>query len=54
VGERAGRVVAAVGFNAARRIAFYRSRLAAMPPLEELVAEVAADEKALGRVEVPA
>jgi NADPH-dependent 2,4-dienoyl-CoA reductase/sulfur reductase-like enzyme len=54
VGERAGRVVAAVGFNAARRIAFYRSRLAAMPPLEEVVAEVAADEKALGRVEVPA
>jgi hypothetical protein len=47
-GERlTGRVVAAVAFNAARRLAFYRRRLAAMPPLEDLTAEVAADEKAL-------
>jgi 3-phenylpropionate/trans-cinnamate dioxygenase ferredoxin reductase component len=46
-GVRAGRVVSAVAFNAARRLAFYRRRLAAMPPLEELTAEVAADEKAL-------
>ena len=46
-GVRDGRVVAAVAFNAARRLAFYRRRLAAMPPLEELAAEVAADEKAL-------
>lgn len=47
-GERDGRLVAAVGFNAARRLAFYRSRLAAMPPLEDVVAAVAADPKALG------
>jgi len=46
-GVRDGRVVAAVAFNAARRLAFYRRRLAAMPPLEALAAEVAADEKAL-------
>jgi 3-phenylpropionate/trans-cinnamate dioxygenase ferredoxin reductase subunit len=46
-GVRDGRVVAAVAFNAARRLAFYRRRLAAMPPLEDLTAEVAADEKAL-------
>jgi 3-phenylpropionate/trans-cinnamate dioxygenase ferredoxin reductase component len=46
-GVRGGRVVAAVAFNAARRLSFYRRRLAAMPPLEELAAEVAADEKAL-------
>jgi NADPH-dependent 2,4-dienoyl-CoA reductase/sulfur reductase-like enzyme len=47
VGVRDGRVVAAVAFNAARRLAFYRRRLAAMPPLDELAAEVAADERAL-------
>jgi 3-phenylpropionate/trans-cinnamate dioxygenase ferredoxin reductase component len=47
-GVRDGRVVAAVAFNAARRLAFYRRRLAEMPPLEELAAAVAADEKALG------
>jgi hypothetical protein len=40
--------VAAVGFNAARRLGFYRNRLPAMPPLEELAAAAAADEKALG------
>lgn len=47
-GERAGRLVAAIGFNAARRLAFYRGRLAAMPPFDEVVAAVRADEKALG------
>ena len=47
-GERDGRLVAAVGFNAARRLAFYRGRLAAMPPIDEVVAAVRADEKALG------
>jgi 3-phenylpropionate/trans-cinnamate dioxygenase ferredoxin reductase subunit len=52
-GERDGRLVAAIGFNAARRLAFYRGRLAAMPPFEEVVAAVRADEKALGAV-VPA
>jgi 3-phenylpropionate/trans-cinnamate dioxygenase ferredoxin reductase component len=46
-GVRGGRVVAAVAFNAARRLAFYRRRLAAMPTIEDLTAEVAADEKAL-------
>jgi 3-phenylpropionate/trans-cinnamate dioxygenase ferredoxin reductase subunit len=47
-GERDGRLVAVVGFNAARRLAFYRSRLAAMPPLDEVRDAIAADEKALG------
>jgi 3-phenylpropionate/trans-cinnamate dioxygenase ferredoxin reductase component len=47
-GERDGRLVAAIGFNAARRLAFYRGRLAAMPPFDEVVAAVRADEKALG------
>jgi 3-phenylpropionate/trans-cinnamate dioxygenase ferredoxin reductase component len=47
-GERDGRLVAAVGFNAARRLPFYRGRLAAMPPFDEVVAAVRADEKALG------
>jgi 3-phenylpropionate/trans-cinnamate dioxygenase ferredoxin reductase component len=47
VGVRDGRVVAAVAFNAARRLAFYRRRLAAMPPLDELTAEITADDKAL-------
>jgi hypothetical protein len=36
-----------MGFNAARRLAFYRSRLAAMPPFAEVAAAVRADEKAL-------
>jgi hypothetical protein len=47
VGVRAGRAVAAVAFNAPRRLAFYRRRLAAMPPLEELAADVASDDRAL-------
>jgi len=47
-GERDGRLVAVIGFNAARRLAFYRGRLAAMPPFEEVVAAVRADAKALG------
>jgi NADPH-dependent 2,4-dienoyl-CoA reductase/sulfur reductase-like enzyme len=47
-GERGGRLVAAVGFNAMRRLPFYRGRLAAMPPFEDVVAAVRADEKALG------
>jgi 3-phenylpropionate/trans-cinnamate dioxygenase ferredoxin reductase component len=46
--EREGRLVAAIGFNAARRLAFYRGRLAAMPRFDEVVAAVRADEKALG------
>jgi 3-phenylpropionate/trans-cinnamate dioxygenase ferredoxin reductase component len=47
-GERGGRLVAAIGFNAARRLPFYRGRLAAMPRFEDVVAAVRADEKALG------
>jgi len=47
-GERGGRLVAAVGFNAARRLAFYRGRLAAMPPYDDVIAAVRADDKALG------
>ena len=47
-GERDGRLVAVVGFNAARRLAFYRRQLAGMPPIDDVVAAVAADAKALG------
>jgi 3-phenylpropionate/trans-cinnamate dioxygenase ferredoxin reductase subunit len=47
-GERDGRLVAVVGFNAARRLAFYRSRLAEQPALDDVRAAIAADEKALG------
>jgi NADPH-dependent 2,4-dienoyl-CoA reductase/sulfur reductase-like enzyme/GMP synthase-like glutamine amidotransferase len=47
-GVRAGRVVAAFAFNATRRLSFYRKRLAAMPPLDELAAEARADPKMLG------
>jgi 3-phenylpropionate/trans-cinnamate dioxygenase ferredoxin reductase subunit len=46
-GERDGRLVAVVGFNAARRLAFYRSRLAEQPALDDVRAAIAADEKAL-------
>jgi hypothetical protein len=31
-----------------RRLAFYRGRLAELPPLDDVVAAVAADPKALG------
>ncbi len=47
-GERDGRLVAVVGFNAARRLTFYRRQLAAMPPIDDVAAAVAADPKALG------
>jgi NADPH-dependent 2,4-dienoyl-CoA reductase/sulfur reductase-like enzyme len=47
-GVRDGRVIAVVGFNAMRRLAFYRGRLAELPPLDDVVAAVAADPKALG------
>jgi 3-phenylpropionate/trans-cinnamate dioxygenase ferredoxin reductase component len=47
-GVRGDRVVAVIGFNAMRRLAFYRGRLAEMPALEDVRAAVAADEKALG------
>ncbi len=53
-GERDGRLVAVVGFNAARRLAFYRRQLAEMPPIDDVVAAVAADPKALGAPAVPA
>jgi 3-phenylpropionate/trans-cinnamate dioxygenase ferredoxin reductase subunit len=47
-GVRDGRLIAVIGCNAMRRLAFYRGKLGAMPPLADIVAEVAADEKALG------
>lgn len=48
VGVRDGRLVAAVTFNAVRRLAWYRRRLADRPRLEDVLAAVAADEGALG------
>jgi NADPH-dependent 2,4-dienoyl-CoA reductase/sulfur reductase-like enzyme len=47
-GERDGRLIAAIAFGAPRRLMFYRQRLAAMPAFDDVVAEVRADEKALG------
>jgi 3-phenylpropionate/trans-cinnamate dioxygenase ferredoxin reductase subunit len=47
-GARDGRVIGVVAFNAAKRLAWYRRRLADRPPLDALRAEVAADERALG------
>ncbi len=46
--ERGGRLIAAIAFNAPRRLPFYRNQLAEMPPMDAVVAAVAADEKALG------
>jgi hypothetical protein len=47
-GVRDGRMVSAVGWSAMRRLAFYRGRLAGMPPIDEVVAAAAQDEKSLG------
>ena len=52
-GERDGRLVAAVGFNAARRMPFYRRGLAARPPIGEVIEGVARDERALGPAAPP-
>jgi 3-phenylpropionate/trans-cinnamate dioxygenase ferredoxin reductase component len=46
-GIRDGRMVAAIGWNAMRRLAFYRGRLGEMPAMEDVRAAVTADEKAL-------
>jgi NADPH-dependent 2,4-dienoyl-CoA reductase/sulfur reductase-like enzyme len=46
-GVRDGRMVAAIGWNAMRRLAFYRGRLADMPAIDDVRAAVAGDEKAL-------
>jgi len=48
VGVRDGRAIAAIAFNAARRLAWYRRRLADPPACDELLAAVAADPSALG------
>jgi NADPH-dependent 2,4-dienoyl-CoA reductase/sulfur reductase-like enzyme len=47
-GVRDGRMIAAIGWGAMRRLAFYRGRLAEMPAIDDVVAAVARDEKALG------
>jgi NADPH-dependent 2,4-dienoyl-CoA reductase/sulfur reductase-like enzyme len=48
IGERDGRVVAAVAFNGARRLMVYRRAVGEATPVDELLAAVAADEKAFG------
>lgn len=48
VGVRDGKVVAAIAFNAVRRLAWYRRQLADPPSFEQVAAAVAADERALG------
>ncbi|HST40165.1 MAG TPA: hypothetical protein VLK58_11675, partial [Conexibacter sp.] len=49
VGVRDGRVVAAIAFNAVRRLAWYRRQLADPPRVEDLREAVAADARALGK-----
>jgi 3-phenylpropionate/trans-cinnamate dioxygenase ferredoxin reductase component len=46
-GERDGRLIAAVGFNAARRMPFYRRLIGERAGFDDVVAAVAADERAL-------
>lgn len=48
VGERDGRLVAAIAFNAARRLMFYRGAIEEAPAIDDLRAAVRADEKSLG------
>jgi NADPH-dependent 2,4-dienoyl-CoA reductase/sulfur reductase-like enzyme len=48
VGVRDGRVVAAIAFNAVRRLAWYRRQLADPPAFETLLAAVAEDPRSLG------
>jgi NADPH-dependent 2,4-dienoyl-CoA reductase/sulfur reductase-like enzyme len=48
VGARGGRVIAAIAFNAVRRLGWYRRQLADAPPLEQVRHAVAADANALG------
>jgi len=48
IGGRAGRLVSAVAFNAARRLTWYRRRLIDAPELDDVRDEVAADPAALG------
>jgi 3-phenylpropionate/trans-cinnamate dioxygenase ferredoxin reductase subunit len=47
-GERDGRLVGVIGFNAAARVAWYRRRLTPDATLDGIAAEVAAEPKALG------
>lgn len=49
VGVRGEHVVAALAWNAPRRLMVYRRALAERPTLSELLARIDADEKALGR-----
>ncbi len=46
-GERDGRVIAAIGFNAARRMPAYRRHIAEQASFDDLVAALADDERAL-------
>jgi NADPH-dependent 2,4-dienoyl-CoA reductase/sulfur reductase-like enzyme len=46
-GERDGRLVGVVAFNAAKRLGWYRRQLPALPLFEDIKRTVAADEKAL-------
>jgi 3-phenylpropionate/trans-cinnamate dioxygenase ferredoxin reductase component len=47
-GERAGRLVGVVAFNAAKRLGWYRRQLPDAPAFEDIRNAVAADEQALG------
>ena len=47
-GERDGRLVAAMGFGAARRLPWYRGQVGLRTPIEEVAEAVEADPKAFG------
>jgi 3-phenylpropionate/trans-cinnamate dioxygenase ferredoxin reductase component len=50
-GARDGRLVGVVAFNAAKRLGWYRRRMASRPPFEDVRDEARADEHALGAPE---
>ena len=53
IGARDGRLVAAIAFNATKRLGWYRRQLAAGTPPAQVLAEAAADPAALGAAEAP-
>jgi 3-phenylpropionate/trans-cinnamate dioxygenase ferredoxin reductase subunit len=54
IGARDGRLVAAIAFNAAKRLGWYRRQLAAGARAEQVLAAAAADPAALGAATAPA
>ncbi|HET6551594.1 MAG TPA: FAD-dependent oxidoreductase [Solirubrobacter sp.] len=53
-GAKDGRLIGVVAFNAARRLGWYRRQLVAPPAFDDLRATVAADDSALGAMQLSA